>query len=92
MPGRTFRVLLAGVLLVPLAWVGIVLFEKFHGRLILVPILVIWGLIAGADLAYAILSVSRSQRARVERTAVERTPLERTTVERTPDPTINRNR
>jgi len=76
MSGHTFRVLLAGVLLVPLAWIGIVIVAKLHGRGMLVPVLVIWGLIAAADLGFAVLSVKRARRLHVQHT---------------PEPTTQRN-
>jgi hypothetical protein len=39
------KALLCGVLLVPLAWIGIVLVEKFHRRGLLVPVMMVWALV-----------------------------------------------
>lgn len=69
MPGHSVRALLCAVLLVPLAWIGIVLFEKLHGRGVLIPVIAVWGLVLLADLTIALLSVRRSRQHRIDRTA-----------------------
>lgn len=66
MPSHSLRALLCGVLLVPLAWIGIVLVEKLHGNGALVPVMLVWGVVAATDLAFAVLSIGRSRRHRLE--------------------------
>jgi hypothetical protein len=68
MPGHSVRALLCGVLLVPLAWIGIVLAEKLHARGLLIPVMAIWVVVVLADIALAVLSISRSRRHRIEQT------------------------
>lgn len=68
MPGHSVRALVCGVLLVPLAWIGIVLMDKFRGSSALLPIIVIWGLVLLADLAIAIVSLGRARQHRLQRT------------------------
>ena len=68
MPGHSVRALLCGVLLVPLAWIGIVLFEKLHGSGALMPAIVVWGFVVLADLTVTLLSVGRSRQHRINRT------------------------
>ena len=67
MPVHSLRALLGGVALVPLAWVGIVLVEKLHGRVVLLPVMIVWALVVAADVALVWFSVGRSRRHRVER-------------------------
>jgi hypothetical protein len=56
------KALLCGVLPVPLAWIGIVLVEKFHGRGLLVPVMMVWALVViaavglGSDKCIAVAS------------------------------------
>jgi len=68
MPSHSMRALLCGVLLVPLAWIGIVLFEKLHGSGALVPVIAVWGLVVLADLTVTLLSVGWSRQHRINRT------------------------
>jgi uncharacterized membrane protein len=69
MPGHSVRALLCGIVLVPLAWIGIVLVGKLHGKGMLVPVLAVCGVVVLADVAVALISISRSRRHRIERTA-----------------------
>lgn len=68
MPRHSIRALICGVLLVPLAWIGIVLLAKLHGSGALIPLMVIWALVIAADAALAIWSAARARRCRVEQT------------------------
>jgi hypothetical protein len=61
MPGHSVKALLFGVLLVPLAWIGIVLVEKFHARGLLVPVMAVWSLVVIADMGLAVMSALRSR-------------------------------
>lgn len=67
MPVHSWRALLGGMGLIPLAWVGIVLMNKMHSGKPLLPALIVWAIVVAADLAFVLLSVTRSRRHRVER-------------------------
>jgi hypothetical protein len=41
MPGHSLSTLLCGILFVHLAWIGIVLVGMLHGRLLLVPVMLV---------------------------------------------------
>ena len=68
MPGHSVKGFICGVLLIPLAWIGIVLVDKLHGRGALVPAIVIWALVLLADLWFCVVNVVRARRHRIERT------------------------
>ncbi|HEV2576470.1 MAG TPA: hypothetical protein VGU25_04595 [Acidobacteriaceae bacterium] len=68
MPSHSVKALVCGVLLIPLAWIGIVLVGKLHGGAALVPAVVVWALVLLADLWFGVVSVVRARRHRIERT------------------------
>lgn len=68
MPSHSVKGFICGVLLIPLAWIGIVLVDKLHGRGALVPAIVVWALVLLADLWLGVVSVARARRHRIERT------------------------
>lgn len=67
MPVHSLRALVAGALLIPLIWVGIVLVGKLHGGAAVVPAIVVWAIVVAADVVITVWSVRRSRRHRVER-------------------------
>ncbi|HEX5282575.1 MAG TPA: hypothetical protein VFW30_00515 [Bryocella sp.] len=68
MPSHSVKGLICGVLLIPLAWIGIVLIDKLHASGALVPVIVVWALVVLADLWFCVMSVARARRDRIERT------------------------
>jgi hypothetical protein len=68
MPSHSVKGFICGVLLIPLAWIGIVLVGKLHGGVAFVPAIVVWALVVLADLWFCVMSVARARRHRIERT------------------------
>jgi hypothetical protein len=68
MPSHSVKGFVCGVLLIPLAWIGIVLVGKLHAKGALVPVIVVWALVVLGDLWLCVMSVARARRHRIERT------------------------
>lgn len=67
MDRNSLRALIAGLLLVPLAWVVIALAVKQHGQSAGGSALLIWGILFVVDLVIALYSVLHMRRASAQR-------------------------